>query len=174
MENKNIPDAQITASSEYNNSTRAFYGRLNLEAEGGNAGAWSARYDDYNQWLQVDLGNKTQVTGIKTQGQEHDTCQWVKSYTISYSNDGIKFTAYKQNVVCKKPKLTFVKSIWHPSPWSYCQKAWRLWWRLISYQSRYELFKWQTATCQTEWTTLFYENYNEWCPRGINFGSHSL
>jgi len=42
MENKNIPDAQITASSEYNNSKRAFYGRLNLQAEGGNAGAWSA------------------------------------------------------------------------------------------------------------------------------------
>ena len=107
MENKNIPDAQITASSEYNNRTRSYYGRLNLEAEGGNAGAWSAKYDNYNQWLQVDLGEKTQVTGIKTQGQERDTCQWVKSYTISYSNDGIAFTAYKQNVVCREYKLTF-------------------------------------------------------------------
>ena len=59
----------------------------------------------------MDLGNKTQVTGIKTQGQEHDTCQWVKSYTISYSNDGINFTAYKQNVVCREQKLTFALEV---------------------------------------------------------------
>ena len=98
MENKNIPDAQITASPEYNNSTRSFYGRLDIKAKGGTAGAWSAKYDNYNQWLQVNLGEKTEVTGIKTQGQEHDTCQWVKSYTISNSNDGIAFTAYKQNL----------------------------------------------------------------------------
>ena len=32
----------------------------------------------------------------------------------------------------------------------------------------------ETATCQIEWTTLFYENYNEGCPPGINFGFHSL
>ena len=65
MENKNIPDAHITASSEYNNRTSPYYGRLNLEAEGGNGGAKSAKYDNYNQWLQVELGDKTQVTGIK-------------------------------------------------------------------------------------------------------------
>ena len=42
-----------------------------------------------------------------------------------------------------------------------------------SYQPRYELFKWPTTTRQMT-TTLFYENYNEGCPPGINFGSHSL
>ena len=74
-------------------------------------------------------------------------------------------------------KVISMVSVWtcqKPSPWSYCQKAWRLRWRLKSYQSCYELFKWQTATCQIEWTTLFYENYNEGCPTGLNCGSHSL
>ena len=34
--------------------------------------------------------------------------------------------------------------------------------------------KWQTTTCQVEWTILFYENYNEGCLPEINFGSHSF
>ena len=41
-----------------------------------------------NQWIQVDLGFLTMVTGVATQG----CCdvrypQWVRSYMISYSTD---------------------------------------------------------------------------------------
>ena len=94
MENGEITNAQITASSEYNATCGTSNARLNFEAGGGKAGAWCARTNDVSQWLQVDLGKKTEVTGIKTQGRQ-DTDQWVTSYTISYSNDGHTFTSYR-------------------------------------------------------------------------------
>ena len=95
---ENIPDAQITASSEYNAGHGASNGRLNFKAGGGTTGAWSAGINDAKQWLQVDLGQSAMVTGIKTQGRE-DADQWVTSYTVSYSNDGTTFTSYRQNAV---------------------------------------------------------------------------
>lgn len=98
MENKGIRDAQITASSEYNAGHGASNGRLNFKPGGGKTGAWSAGANDGKQWLQVDLGQSTKVTGIKTQGRQ-DADQWVTSYTVSYSNDGTTFTSYKQNAV---------------------------------------------------------------------------
>ena len=106
MESRAIPDAQVTASSEWNSQHGASNGRLNFQAGGGRTGAWSAKSNDLNQWLQVDLGHVTEVTGIKTQGRS-DNNQWVTSYTVSYSNDGINFATYK-NVVrsgCKSVQM---------------------------------------------------------------------
>lgn len=57
--------------------------------------SWSARINDhYRQWLQIDLGRPTRITKIATQGRK-DYRQWVKRYTISYSQDGAVFTDYK-------------------------------------------------------------------------------
>ena len=97
MENGQILDSQITTSSEYDSNHGAANGRLNFVAAGGKTGAWSARTSDVNQWLQVDLLGITKVTGIKTQGREDCCNQWVKTYTISYSNDGTTFTNYTQD-----------------------------------------------------------------------------
>ena len=48
---------------------------------------------DRNQWLQIDLGNKTQITGISTQGHRFHHF-WVKSYSLRYSNNGVVFEVY--------------------------------------------------------------------------------
>ena len=98
MERKEILDAQITASTEYDVNHGASNGRLKFEAGGGNASAWCAKDNDDNQWLQVDLGQKTNVTGIQTQGRQ-DRDQWVTSYTVSHSDDNTTFTPYKENAV---------------------------------------------------------------------------
>jgi len=98
MENREITNAQITASSKFNAAHGTSNARLNFRAGGGKTGAWSARTNDVSQWLQVDLGKKTEVTGIKTQGRQ-DADQWVTSYTITYSNDGHTFTSYRSNKV---------------------------------------------------------------------------
>ena len=98
MENRDLPDAQITASSEYDATHGPSNGRLNFKAGGGKTGAWSAKTNDVHQWLQVDLGQEMEVQAIQSQGRQ-DRYQWVKSYTVSYSNDGITFTAYGQNRV---------------------------------------------------------------------------
>lgn len=91
MENGNIADTQITASSEYKNGGHylpASQGRLHLKATAGNRkGAWAARDKDVNQWLQVDLDSYyVRVTGVATQGRE-DSDQWVKNYKLQFSND---------------------------------------------------------------------------------------
>ena len=100
MESGKITDGQITASSNYNAGQGASNARLNFKAGGGKTGAWSARSSDVDQWLQVDLRAKTEVTAIKIQGRQ-DYDQWVTTFTISYSSDGTNFTPYQNGKVWK-------------------------------------------------------------------------
>lgn len=93
MENGQIRDSQITASLS---SNTAAMGRLNLKAGGGKVGAWVPSSNRlYIQWLQVDLDRYTVVTGIATQGR-NDANQWVTSYILQYSEDGVTFVNYKE------------------------------------------------------------------------------
>ena len=94
MENRLIKDAQITASSEWNSNHAAIQARLNFKAGGGKQGAWSARSNDANQWIQVALGSYTKLTGIATQGR-NGANQWVTKYQLQYSDDGVIFHFYK-------------------------------------------------------------------------------
>ena len=91
MEKRNITNEQITASSQYQTPYGSHNARLNSKS-----GSWIPTINNGNQWLQVDLGKKTWVTEIKTQGG-HNYGQWVTSYRVSYSNDGSNFQAYKEN-----------------------------------------------------------------------------
>ena len=98
MENGEISNGQITASSVYDQNHAAFQGRLHYKP--GNpviAGAWHSGSPDYNQWLQVDLDNQhTKVTRVATQGRHpHGPNvgyrQWVTKYKLQYSNDSATF-----------------------------------------------------------------------------------
>ena len=91
MESQVISDAQITASTEWNNYNSAKFARLNL-------GGWVARAVDSRQWLQVDLGTYSSITSVATQGvnlQGWPKC-WTASYNLQYSDDGITFHFYKE------------------------------------------------------------------------------
>ena len=95
MKTGTIPDAHVRASSEYDGNHAAVQGRLHFKAGGGKHGAWSARLNDVNQWLQVDLGNQpTRVTGVATQGR-NGYPQWVTKYKLQYSLDGVNWYYYK-------------------------------------------------------------------------------
>ena len=96
LEKGRIRDRQISASSEYNSRHRAQNGRLNFKAHNGRTGAWSAKVNDVNQWLQVDLEQQTVITGISTQGREDYGNQFVKTYIVSYSNDSVQYRPYKE------------------------------------------------------------------------------
>ena len=97
MENGNIIDSQITASSQFDTRTDPTSARLNLKDSSLKEGAWSARKNDVNQWIQVDFEKQTTVTNILTQGRNNNIYyQWVKSYTVYYSNNGIDFTPYEE------------------------------------------------------------------------------
>ena len=79
---------RMTASSQSSSASQAFP----------NGNGWVTGIRDHNQWLQVDLGKKTDVKGISTQGRRHGS-YWVRTYTISYSDDGTNFKPYKNNKV---------------------------------------------------------------------------
>ena len=84
----------------------AHQGRLNFQevVEGGvprKSGSWSALINNQSQWLQVDLlREESVITSVATQGRNshphwgrHN--QWVKSYKLQYSNNGVDFEYYK-------------------------------------------------------------------------------
>ena len=70
-------------------------GRVNLPSGNGRVGAWRARFNNRKQWLQVDTGGVSRITGCATQGR-HDADQWVTSYVITHSVDERRFIAYRQ------------------------------------------------------------------------------
>ena len=95
MESTEIRDNQITASSNYDVYYRDIYARLKHTTA-----YWTPANSDYdNPWLQVDFMSNVIIDGIDTQGG--GGASWVKSYTVSYGNDGITFDVYKQNNVEK-------------------------------------------------------------------------
>ena len=96
MESGAITDGQLSASSEWDGNHGAYRGRLNIKRNGRLQGAWSARRNDANQWLQIDLFDENaKVTGVATQGRENHN-QWVTKYKLQYSNDGVNFQDYKE------------------------------------------------------------------------------
>ena len=92
MESGKIPDSRITASSEWQSDYGASNARLNFKNY---SGSWSSRQNNVNQWLQVDFEYAATITDILTQGRDTAYNQWVKSYMVSYSNDGVKFETYQ-------------------------------------------------------------------------------
>ncbi|XP_028411606.1 neuropilin-1-like [Dendronephthya gigantea] len=103
MENGDIQDNQITASSEWDANHRAANGRLNFIPLREQRGGWTSLHRDLYQWLQVDFQRTTFVTGISTQGRRYPgKTQLVKSYTISSSQDGKNFQTYKQGEKVKE------------------------------------------------------------------------
>ena len=122
MESGKILNQQITASSESKADHAAHQGRLNFHevVEGGvlkKSGSWTARKNDKNQWLQVDLLRKESViTSVATQGRNSHPLfktfnQWVKSYKLQYSNNGVDFEYYKdakQNSAKVRLKMTSI------------------------------------------------------------------
>ena len=101
MQDGTISNGQISASSERRKDFGPANARLNFSGTGVKAGAWVTGTQDPNQWLQVDFGNVTIVTGIDTQGRTRHLCggcgNWVKKYTVSHSLDNATFHQYKEN-----------------------------------------------------------------------------
>ncbi|XP_046438761.1 venom prothrombin activator pseutarin-C non-catalytic subunit-like isoform X1 [Daphnia pulex] len=53
--------------------------------------AWCAKHRSVGEWILVDLGVISQVTGVMTQGRE-EADEWVSAYSISYSADAFKWS----------------------------------------------------------------------------------
>lgn len=96
---QNLPDRAFTASSFWGNDL-AGHGppnaRMGSTATFSN---WSAALNDQNQWLQVDLGAPSVVRAVGTKGRSRNYDQWVTSYRLSTSLDGVKWHMYQQGGV---------------------------------------------------------------------------
>ena len=110
MQDGRITPSMLTASSMINHYYGPWSARLRARNHGSMRGGWVAKYRNTNQWLQIDLGVKSRVKRICTQGR-YDANQYVKSYTVSFSTKGDKFVPYKEGrkirvCYCKKPCFT--------------------------------------------------------------------
>ena len=81
----------MTASSQVDKFHGPSRARLRIKSQGRLKGAWTALHNKHNQWLKVDLGQATLVTGIETQGSA-DKAEWVTAYYVYYSMDGMYFS----------------------------------------------------------------------------------
>ncbi|KAM7180046.1 coagulation factor V-like isoform 2-T2 [Macrochelys suwanniensis] len=95
MENGEIKNAQITASSykkSWYNSWESSLARLNQQ---GRTNAWQAKSNNNQQWLQIDLLKVKKITAITTQGCKSMSAeQFVKTYAILYSEEGTEWKPY--------------------------------------------------------------------------------
>ncbi|KAJ7352852.1 hypothetical protein OS493_033394 [Desmophyllum pertusum] len=110
-----IPDADMTASSQFNSQHAPLGGRLNaqdqLNSQGTvtQIGGWAALTNDQNQWLQIKFGQILQISGVATQGRA-TVAQWVTSYKLEYSSDGSSWTYYPDTLTGNTDQNTVVRN----------------------------------------------------------------
>ena len=59
------------------------------------AGGWSPLTSDRYQWLEVDLGERTRITAVATQGR-YGSSDWLTSYLLMFSDTGHNWKQYRQ------------------------------------------------------------------------------
>ncbi|XP_054854844.1 discoidin, CUB and LCCL domain-containing protein 1-like [Eublepharis macularius] len=57
--------------------------------------SWAADQSSTEEWLEVDLGGKRNITGIITKGSSHKYNYYIKSYQVLFSRDGKNWKVYK-------------------------------------------------------------------------------
>ncbi|KAM9483498.1 discoidin domain-containing receptor 2 isoform 1-T1 [Clarias gariepinus] len=98
MSGRQILDEDISASSQWSDSTAAKYGRLDSE-EGD--GAWcpesTIEPENMNEFLQVDLRSLHFITLVGTQGRHAGGIgnEFAQTYKIKYSRDGSRWISWR-------------------------------------------------------------------------------
>uniref|UniRef100_A0A3B4AJZ6 receptor protein-tyrosine kinase n=1 Tax=Periophthalmus magnuspinnatus TaxID=409849 RepID=A0A3B4AJZ6_9GOBI len=98
MSGGQIQDEDISASSQWSESTAARYGRLDFE-EGD--GAWcpeiTVEPDHLNEFLQIDLRSLHFITLVGTQGRHAGGIgnEFAQMYKIKYSRDGSRWISWR-------------------------------------------------------------------------------
>ena len=87
-----IPDEHMTASTQLS-FRQAIHGRLNGNRNGG--GGWcTENCCESQEWLQVDLGQTTEICGVATQGNVLFGA-YATSFKLSFSRDRSSWNFYK-------------------------------------------------------------------------------
>ena len=110
MENREIPNEAVNASSSSKSGYEPWQARLNNIQKSGSSGSWSAPQNAIGEFLQIDLGKERVVNKIATQGRpSYD--QWVTSYKLLFSSNGAKWNEYQNNGVVKVNNVRETRSL---------------------------------------------------------------
>ena len=110
MENREIPNGAVTASSVGGLAHEPWQARLNNIETSGSTGSWSTGPTTVGQYLQIDLGKERVVNKIATQGRpSYD--QWVTSYKLLFSSDGANWNEYQNDGVVKVSAVKVARSL---------------------------------------------------------------
>ena len=89
-----VTDGQLHASSSRSLYTDANRSPLDTRHDGLHSGAWVAKVDDDQQWLEVSFKEPMTITGLVTKGRDASP-QWVTEYVLLYSLDGFMYHYYQ-------------------------------------------------------------------------------
>ena len=90
MTSRKIEDWQLAASSARSRSEDSNCAVKYARLHGKGSKAWCAGKKENNEWLLVDLGVTSEVSGVVTQGRS-EVEEWVTKFMISYSLDAYKW-----------------------------------------------------------------------------------
>ncbi|XP_061479671.1 discoidin, CUB and LCCL domain-containing protein 1-like isoform X2 [Rhineura floridana] len=99
LEGRNASNGQITASSFWDEANEI--GELVqwspdkawLKVQGP---SWAANQSNHRQWLEIDLGERKRITGIRTTGSTVlNFNYYVKTFVVNYKNNNSKWRTYK-------------------------------------------------------------------------------
>ncbi|KAM9848458.1 contactin-associated protein-like 4 [Aulostomus maculatus] len=88
----NLPPSSFRSSSQLSSSHGPVYAKVNRR-EG--AGGWSPAISDRYQWLEVDLGRRTQITAAASQGR-YGSSDWLTAYLLMFSDTGHNWRQHRQ------------------------------------------------------------------------------
>ncbi|XP_039712473.1 contactin-associated protein-like 3 [Pteropus medius] len=87
-----LPRTSISSSSELSSSHGPGFASLNRRD---GAGGWTPFVSNKYQWLQIDLGERMEVTAVATQGR-YGSSDWVTNYLLMFSDGGRNWKQYRR------------------------------------------------------------------------------
>ncbi|KAM3619666.1 uncharacterized protein V6R79_011561 [Siganus canaliculatus] len=88
----NLPPSSFRSSSQLTSSHGPVFAKVNRR-EG--AGGWSPLVSDRYQWLEVDVGRRTRITAVATQGR-YGSSDWLTGYMLMFSDTGHNWRQHRQ------------------------------------------------------------------------------
>uniref|UniRef100_A0A674DGC8 Contactin-associated protein-like 4 n=1 Tax=Salmo trutta TaxID=8032 RepID=A0A674DGC8_SALTR len=88
----NLPQSSFRSSSQLSNSHGPGFAKVNRRD---GAGGWAPVESNKYQWLEVDLGVRTEITAVATQGR-YGSSDWVSSFLLMFSDTGCNWKQYRQ------------------------------------------------------------------------------
>ncbi|XP_029461074.1 contactin-associated protein-like 5 [Rhinatrema bivittatum] len=88
-----LPETAFDSSSELSTAHSPSFAKLNRRD---GVGGWSPLDSNSQQWLQIDLGDRVEITAVATQGR-YGSSDWITSYLLMFSDTGRNWKQYRQD-----------------------------------------------------------------------------